>query len=180
MLLIQLTGLSGAGKSTLSQIVKQQLQKNGFAVEILDGDQLRKSMNKDLGFSKKDRQENIRRLGAMAYSLLSEKSIVIIAAINPFEETRRELEKNYGAKTIWLSCDIEILVKRDTKGLYKRAMLPNEHPDKISNLSGINDVYEEPMNPHLVIDTATEPVEESAKRLMDFIGRSMNPDSLQL
>ena len=84
MLLIQLTGLSGAGKSTLSQIVKQQLQKNGFAVEILDGDQLRKSMNKDLGFSKKDRQENIRRLGAMAYSLLSEKSIVIIAAINPF------------------------------------------------------------------------------------------------
>ena|SRR5580765_1758922 len=179
MLLIQMTGLSGAGKSTLSQIVKHQLQKDGFAVEILDGDQLRKSMNKDLGFSKDDRQENIRRLGALAYSLLSQKSIIIIAAINPFEETRKELEKKYGAKTIWISCAVEILVKRDTKGLYKRAMLPNDHPDKVSNLSGINDVYEEPMNADLVIDTAKEPVEESAKRLMDFIRRSLNPNSLR-
>jgi adenylylsulfate kinase len=177
MLLIQLTGLSGAGKSTLSQIVKQQLQKDGFTVEILDGDQLRKSMNKDLGFSKNDRLENIRRLGALAYSLLSQRNVIIIAAINPFEETRKELEKKYGAKTIWISCAIEILVKRDPKGLYKKAMLPNDHPDKISNLSGINDAYEEPVNADLVIDTATEPVEESAKKLMDFIRRSINTNS---
>jgi adenylylsulfate kinase len=177
MLLIQLTGLSGAGKSTLSRIVKQQLQKDGFTVEILDGDQLRKSMNKDLGFSKNDRLENIRRLGALAYSLLSQRNVIIIAAINPFEETRKELEKKYGAKTIWISCAIEILVKRDPKGLYKKAMLPNDHPDKISNLSGINDAYEEPVNADLVIDTATEPVEESAKKLMDFIRRSINTNS---
>jgi adenylylsulfate kinase len=180
MLLIQLTGLSGAGKSTLSQIVKQQLQKDGFSVEILDGDHLRNSMNKDLGFSKNDRQENIRRLGAMAYSLLTEKNIIIIAAINPFEEIRKELERKYCAKTIWISCAIEILIQRDPKGLYKRAMLPNDHPDKISNLTGINDVYEEPVKADLVIDTATEPVEESAKRLMDFIRCKINLNSRPL
>lgn len=169
MLFIQFTGLSGAGKTTLAQKVKQLFEAQRVSVELIDGDVYRATLCKDLGFSKADRCENIRRLGNKAHSLSEKTDIAIIAAINPYEEIRNELKLNYAAKTIWVKCAVEILSQRDTKGLYKRAGLPVDHPEKINNLTGVNDVYEIPLKPDLVIDTGNEPIEESAQKLYDFI-----------
>lgn len=168
-MLIQLTGLSGAGKSTIAAGVKELLDKAGYASIIIDGDEYRKTLCKDLGFSKEDRFENIRRLGKLAFSLTGKGAIAIIAAINPFEEIRKELRDEYGAKTVWVNCDLEELIKRDTKGLYKKALLPDNNPDKIHNLTGINDTFEEPVAADLVLNTTSEMPVESAEKLYQFI-----------
>src|SRR5439155_23541254 len=118
--------LSGAGKTTLARSVKTSLEKEGLPVEIIDGDNYRKTICKDLGFSREDRMENIRRLGSLADSFVQQQRIAIIAAINPYEEVRRELEQKYGARTVWIYCPLKVLIERDTKGLYKRAFLPDD------------------------------------------------------
>ena len=169
MLIIQLTGLSGSGKTTLSDHVKQKLEDRGLRVEIIDGDTYRKTLCSDLGFSKEDRSENIRRLGKAAYSFTGSSDVVIIAAINPFEQVRNELKLNYGVKTVWINCAIEVLIKRDTKGLYKRALLPENHPDKLNNLTGINDDYDFPLACDLVINTHEQTALQSGEILFDFI-----------
>lgn len=169
MLMIQLTGLSGAGKTTLAEKVKQLLEAKELKTEIIDGDIYRKTICKDLGFSKEDRCENIRRLGKAAHSFAGMRDIVIIAAINPFEQIRKELKEKYSAKTVWIKCDMPVLLTRDTKGLYKRAALPDDHPEKIFNLTGVNDVYEEPLSADLAIDTGNETIEQSSQKLYDFI-----------
>ena len=170
MLLIQLTGLSGAGKSTIANKVHDSLLQKGFTAEILDGDEYRRKFFTDLGFSPDDRKENIRRLGRVAQQFLRDKNVVLIAAINPYEEVRRELELlgSY-VKTAWIDCQIEVLEKRDTKGLYRRARLPDDHPEKLHNLTGINDPYEIPLLPHLVIHTDKESENESAAKLLSYI-----------
>jgi adenylylsulfate kinase len=175
MIFIQLTGLSGSGKSTLANAVKELLQKNGFDVEIIDGDVYRKKLCPDLGFSKEDRNENIRRLGFVANLLATHGVISILAAINPYEEVRRELS-NYGdhVKTVWINCDINTLIERDTKQLYKKALLPNGHPDKIYNLTGINDPFETPSDPDLVIDTHKHGITESIQMLYEFIVQNID------
>src|SRR5690242_18722738 len=172
MLVIQLFGLSGAGKSTIALAVKEQLSKENIHVEILDGDHIRKTLHKDLGFSKADRNENIRRMGALASAMSTNNHVIIIAAINPYEIIREELKVKYAAKTIWLNCSLPTLMERDTKGLYKRALLPDNHPDKIFDLSGVNDVFEEPGSPDLVIDTEKNSVKESVELLSHFIRSS--------
>lgn len=169
MNIFQMTGLSGAGKSTIALNVKAKLIEKGFAIEILDGDVFRKNLCSDLGFSKKDRNENIRRMGFVANLLAQNKVIVIISAINPYEEIRQELAQKYQAKTIFVECDIQTLQQRDTKGLYKRAFLPKNHPDCIHNLTGINDTFEMPISPDLVVNTASESIEESTSKVVDFI-----------
>lgn len=169
MVLLQMTGLSGAGKTTISSHVKEHLQHLGYQVELLDGDVFRKTLCRDLGFSKEDRCENIRRMGFVADLLTRNNIIVIIAAINPYEEIRRELQDNYGAKTVWVNCEIETLKQRDTKGLYRRAFLPENHPEKIKNLTGVNDVFEIPQNADLVLDTAQESVTQSVQKVVNFI-----------
>jgi adenylylsulfate kinase len=169
MLIIQLTGLSGSGKTTLSQYVKQKLEKQNLRVEIIDGDNYRKTLCSDLGFSKEDRCENIRRLGRIAYEFTGSSDVVIIAAINPFELIRKELTVKYGIKTVWINCDVAVLIKRDPKGLYKRALLPENHPDKLKNLTGINDNYDLPMDYDLVINTHTEGTEQSGNLFYNFI-----------
>lgn len=169
MLLIQLTGLSGAGKTTLAENIKLLSEAQQLKTEIIDGDIYRKTLCKDLGFSKADRGENIRRLGKAAHSFTGSKDIVIIAAINPFEQIRKELKEKYDAKTVWVKCDLDILLQRDTKGLYKRAMLPDDHRDKIFNLTGVNDMYEEPTSPNLVVDTGKETIEQSTQKIYQFI-----------
>lgn len=168
-MIIQLSGLSGAGKTTLARGVKSLLEKHSLKIEIIDGDAYRKTLCKDLGFSKEDRMENIRRLGKAAYSFKEQADIIIIAAINPFEETRNELTKKYGAKTVWIKCDIAVLIKRDTKELYKRALLHDDHPDKIFNLTGVNDTYEIPAEPDLVIDTSRETTRQSVQKFYEFL-----------
>lgn len=173
MLIIQLTGLSGSGKTTVSGHVKERLESLGLRVEIIDGDKYRKTLCSDLGFSKEDRCENIRRLGRAAYSFKGSCDVVIIAAINPFEEIRNELKLNYDIKTVWINCDIDVLIKRDTKGLYRRALLPEDHPDKLNNLTGINDSYDLPLACDLVINTHEQTTEQSGEVLFNFIMRRM-------
>ena len=169
MIIFQLTGLPASGKTTLSNIVKRKLEAEGTDVAVLDGDIVRKTIHKELGFSEEDRKENIRRLGLMAHALQQGNEIVIIAAISPYEEIRNELKNKYGAKTVWLKCSLEELMNRDPKGLYRRALLPADDPEKISNLSGINQDYEQPVNPDLVIDTEFNSIESSSTLLFDFI-----------
>ena len=168
-MIIQLTGLSGAGKTTIAEKTKEMLRADYSLVEIIDGDAYRKTINKDLGFSRQDREENIRRLGAMAYSFSSNNKIAIIAAINPFESVRKELSEKYGARTVWIKCNLDTLFKRDTKGLYKRTLLPDSDANKLFNLTGVNDVYEVPAAANLVINTTREDAEESANKLYSFI-----------
>lgn len=172
IMIIQLTGLSGAGKSTLAVGVKPLLEKQSLKVEIIDGDVYRKTLCKDLGFSKEDRMENIRRLGEAAWSFKNRADIIIIAAINPFEAIRNELKEKYGTKTIWVKCEFPVLLKRDTKGLYKRALLHDDHPDKLFNLTGVNDTYEVPASPDLVIDSSREPAAQSVLTFYEFLLRS--------
>lgn len=175
MLFIQLTGLSGSGKSTIANGVKELLQGSGFRAEVIDGDVYRKKLCSDLGFSKSDRHENIRRLGFVANKFAEDGIISILAAINPYEEVRKELSM-YGphVKTVWINCDLNTLIKRDTKQLYKKAMLPDDHPDKIKNLTGVNDPYESPENPDLVINTAIESEDKSVKILFEYIIKKIN------
>lgn len=169
MPIFQMTGLSGAGKSTISLEVAQILNLQGYKVEILDGDETRKTVCKDLGFSKEDRIENIERLGFIGNLLSKHGIIVLIAAINPYESARQSLVINYLAKTIWVKCDIETLKKRDTKGLYKRAMLTDDSPNKIHNLTGISDTFEKPLTFDLMIDTSQETIEQSVESVTKFI-----------
>jgi adenylylsulfate kinase len=169
MQIIQLTGLSGCGKTTLSNKIKQLFAAQNIHIEILDGDQYRKTLCKDLGFSKNDRLENIRRLGNFASSLINQYPVIIIAAINPYEEARAELKSKHNAKVVWINCELESLILRDTKGLYKRALLPDEDPDKIFNLTGVNDSYETPLNYDLKLNTHLETIDESSVKLYKFI-----------
>lgn len=166
---IQFTGLSGAGKSTLANQVKNKLSEKGLKVEVIDGDIFRQVLCKDLGFSKEDRNENIRRLSFVANLLSNHGIIVIMAAINPYEEIREEIRQKYQAKTVWINCELQTLFERDTKGLYKRASLPEGHPDKLHNLTGFGDTYETPPNPDLIINSHLEDIEESSLKLINFI-----------
>ena len=169
MLLIQLTGLSGSGKTTLAYGAAQRLEDGGIQVHIIDGDEYRKTLCRDLGFSKADRQENIRRLGAAAYKLLQPGSVAIISAINPFGETRKELEERYDAQTVWINCPLPVLIQRDTKGLYRRAGLPEGDPQRVSNLTGVNDIYEAPLHPALTIHTHLTTTSEAIGQLCDYV-----------
>lgn len=169
MLLLQFTGLSGAGKTTLANSVARLLVQEGIDTEVLDGDVYRATICKDLGFSKADRQENIRRLGLMANSFSAVKQVAIIAAINPYEANRNELEMQFGAKTVWIHCTKSVLVQRDTKGLYKRFFLPKNHPQKVNNLTGMDDVYEPPPNADLVVETHLQTEAEASQMLHRYI-----------
>jgi adenylylsulfate kinase len=170
MLLIQLFGLSGAGKTTLAREVKNELLKSNFKVEIIDGDEYRKVICKDLSFTQNDRIENIRRLGFIGNILARNGIIVILSAISPYEVARQELKNQYqNVYSIWLDCPIEELIKRDTKGLYYRALLPGNDPDKINNLTGINDKFEIPENPDLIIDTKENNINDAKDKLLNFI-----------
>lgn len=176
MILIQLFGLSGAGKTTLAEAVKNELTGKNLKVEIIDGDEYRKIICKDLSFTKNDRIENIRRLGFIGNILARNGIIAILSAISPYEVAREELNQQYhNVYSIWLDCPIEELIKRDTKGLYYRALLPADDPDKINNLTGINDTFEIPKNPDLIINTQENDISEAKNKLLKFIYEKIEP-----
>ena len=170
MILIQLTGLSGSGKTTISNLVCKMLSELNYPVEILDGDVYRNTLCKDLGFSRADRRENNRRLGILGMLLVKHHIIVIISTINPYEEDRRALAcQASNIYTVWINSSLETLVSRDTKGLYRRAMRDASSQDFLNNFTGVNDTYEQPLNPDLIILTDQETSTESANRLLAFI-----------
>ncbi len=172
-MIIQFCGLSGAGKTTLALGAKKKLKALNIPVEIIDGDVYRTFICRDLGFSKQDRMENIRRLAFIAHTFSAHDITAIICAINPYEEVRKEIKKNYeNVKTVFINCPMNELVKRDTKGLYKKAMLPEGHKERVSNLTGVNDPFEVPSAADLVIDTDKEDVEACVQKLVDFIRKN--------
>jgi adenylylsulfate kinase len=169
-MILQFCGLSGAGKTTLARMVQHQLRKEGFLIEILDGDEYRKTLCNDLGFSQKDRHRNMLRIAFVANQLSRYGVISLISAINPYDATRNEIRRTYrNVKTVHVDCPIPALIKRDTKGLYRKALLPDGHPEKIQNLTGINDTFEVPLNPDLYLNTSEESKEECALQIVHFI-----------
>lgn len=169
-LFIQMTGMSGAGKTTLAMALKKRLQKKGLNVEIIDGDEYRKELCEDLGFSREDREENIKRLSFVGKVLGRNNVICIMSAINPYNSTREEVKrKNLNSKMVYIKCSQEELMARDTKGLYKRAFLEDGHPDKVYNFTGISDPFDEPINADLTIETDKEDVSSSIEKLEKFI-----------
>ena len=158
---IWFTGLSGSGKSTLSEIIEQRLRERGRNVEVLDGDIVRTHLSKGLGFSREDRDTNIKRI-AFVCSLLTRHGVVCIsAAIAPYREARDWARQHIGNFVeIYVKCPIDVCRQRDVKGLYK---LVDE--GKIKGFTGVDDPYEEPEHPELVIETDKETIEESLERI---------------
>jgi adenylyl-sulfate kinase len=155
------TGLSGAGKSTLSQLVANRLCAHGARVELLDGDVVRTRLSKGLGYSKEDRDENIRRIGFVCELLTRHGVIAIAAAISPYRAIRDELRAAIpNFVEIHVTCPLEILIERDVKGLYKKAIA-----GEIAQFTGITDPYESPLRPELTIDSSRESAEESCQRV---------------
>jgi adenylylsulfate kinase len=158
---IWFTGLSGAGKSTLSEAIEQRLRHIGRNVEILDGDVVRTHLSKGLGFSREDRDTNIKRI-AFVCSLLTRNGVICIsAAIAPYREARSWARQEIGNFVeVYVKCPIDVCRQRDVKGLYK---LVDE--GKIKGFTGVDDPYEEPENPELVVETNLESIEESVNRI---------------
>jgi len=155
------TGLSGAGKSTLSQLVATRLCAHGARVELLDGDVIRTRLSKGLGFSKEDRDENIRRIGFVCELLTRQGVIAIAAAISPYRTIRDELRASISAFVeVHVTCPLEVLVERDVKGLYKKALA-----GEIPHFTGVTDPYEPPLRPELVVDSSRESPQESCERV---------------
>jgi adenylylsulfate kinase len=169
-MIIQFCGLSGSGKTTLANNAKYFFDTKKVNIEIIDGDEYRKLLCADLGFSRKDRITNIRRLAFVAGKLSKYNIIPIICAINPYEQIRQEVANQYSnVKTVYIKCSLQELIRRDTKGMYSKAFLPDYDVNKINNLSGVNDLFEPPIDPNLVIETDDESIFESSQKLINFI-----------
>ena len=158
---IWLTGLSGAGKSTLSEVIELRLRERGRNVEVLDGDIVRTHLSKGLGFSKEDRDTNIKRI-AFVCGLLSRNGVACIsAAISPYRQTRAWARAHIGNFIeIYVKCPIEVCRQRDVKGLYKLA-----DEGKLKGFTGVDDPYEEPLHPELIVETDRETVAQSVARI---------------
>ena len=157
------TGLSGAGKSTVSKIIEAELSKRDLRVEVLDGDVIRTHLSKGLGFSKADRDTNIRRIGWVCEVLSRNGVVAIAAAISPYREIRDEVRGKVGRFVeVYMECPIPILADRDVKGLYKKALA-----GEIKNFTGVDDPYEPPIGPEVVCHTdGRETPEQSAAKVI--------------
>jgi adenylyl-sulfate kinase len=160
------TGLSGAGKTTISELLAEQLKERGSKLEILDGDIVRENLSKGLGFSKEDRDTNIRRIAFVA-DLLSRNGVpVITAAISPYREIRDEAREIMGERfiEIYVKASVEVCAERDVKGLYEKAF-----KGEIKEFTGVSDPYEAPLNPELTVETEHESAEESAGKILSLL-----------
>lgn len=169
--IIQFTGLSGSGKTTLSNGVKSELESQGYKVALIDADVYRQTLCSDLGFSKADRLENIKRLGRLAKALAPDFDLILMAAINPYQEARNSIKEQYDAPLVFLDCPLDVLIARDPKGLYKKALLDEQDPDYIVNFTGISDPYERPEHTDMTLDTGRLSEQECVDRLVDYIHR---------
>lgn len=162
---IWFTGLSGSGKTTIAHILVNRLKELGKKVEVLDGDVVRTNLSKGLGFSKEDRDTNIKRIGFVAHLLSRNGVVTIAAAISPYQEIRdynREIIEDF--VEVYTKCDMDTLVSRDVKGLYKKALA-----GEIKGFTGVDDPYEAPKNPEVLVETNKETPEESAEKILKKI-----------
>lgn len=162
---IWLTGLPGAGKTTIARIVENELRSKGVNVEVLDGDEVRKNLSPELGFTKQDRETHAKRVVYISKLLSRNNIVTLVALISPYREFRQYARETIGKDfvEVWVKASAETCRKRDPKGLYKKAQ-----EGKITNLTGPQDPYEPPLNPEMVIDTESEAQEASAKRVLEF------------
>jgi sulfate adenylyltransferase/3'-phosphoadenosine 5'-phosphosulfate synthase len=161
------TGLSGAGKSTIANALQAELARRGRQSELLDGDEVRTHLSKGLGFSKEDRDTNIRRIGYVARLIARSGGIAITAAISPYRDVRDEIRNQTpGFVEIFVQCPLDTLVERDIKGLYSKAI-----SGEIANFTGVSDPYEEPIRPEVVCDTSRESLDESLAKVIDKLER---------
>ncbi len=157
------TGLPCSGKTTIADGVAEKLRGKGYRVERLDGDTVRRSLTSDLGFSKEDRDENIKRVTFVA-KLLTRNGVVVLATfVSPYRERRRRSREEIGVFIeVYVRCSIEECMRRDVKGMYRKALA-----GEITGFTGVDDPYEEPQSPELVLDTDSETVEESVDKVIE-------------
>src|SRR4051795_8000178 len=162
------TGLSGAGKTTISRLLEGHLLERGSKLELLDGDVVRRNLSKGLGFSKKDRDTNIRRIAFVADALSRNGVYVLAAAISPYRATRDEARALMGDRfvEVYLKASVAECARRDVKGLYAKAL-----HGELLGFTGVSDPYEEPLAPDLVLDTERESAEESAAKVIAVVER---------
>ncbi|HLZ07394.1 MAG TPA: adenylyl-sulfate kinase [Chloroflexota bacterium] len=160
------TGLSGAGKSTITGQLVEIIRKRRGNAEVLDGDVVRTNLSKGLGFSKEDRDTNIRRIGFVCELLTRNGVPVISAAISPYRDVRDEVRKMIGSGfvEVFVDCPLDALVARDVKGLYAKALR-----GEILNFTGVNDPYEAPLNPEVTVNTDRETLEESVAKIVAYL-----------
>jgi adenylyl-sulfate kinase len=155
------TGLSGAGKSTISGIIEKRLREADAKIEVLDGDVVRENLSKGLGFSKEDRDINIRRIGFVCELLTRNGVIAMVAAISPYRAVREEIRSRIANFVeVYVECPLEVVAARDVKGLYKRAIA-----GEIPQFTGVSDPYEPPLHPEVVVPSDRENPEQSANRV---------------
>lgn len=156
------TGLPSSGKSTLAKVLRDEIEKKNRHVEILDGDEVRLRLSKGLGFSKKDRDENIRRISYVAKIITRCGAVALTCAISPYKSIRQEArEEIQDFIEVFVDCELEQCIKRDLKGLYKKAL-----SGEIKNFTGISDPYEKPDNPEITVNTTSETIEQSLKKIV--------------
>ena len=160
------TGLSGSGKSTISDVIVKEFERRGVPVEVLDGDVVRENLSKGLGFSKEDRDTNIRRIAFVADLVSKHGTPVITAAISPYREIRDEARQLMNGRMIeaYVATSLEECERRDVKGLYAKA-----RSGEIPEFTGVSDPYEPPESPELVVETEGRTPEESAQRILDYL-----------
>jgi adenylyl-sulfate kinase len=162
------TGLSGAGKSTLANLLEKELRNCGMKVEVLDGDVIRTHLSKGLGFSKEDRDTNIRRIGWVCQVLSRNNVVAIAAAISPYREIRDEIRANIrDFVEVYVEAPISVLAERDVKGLYKKALA-----GELKNFTGVSDPYEPPVHAEIVCHSDRETVKESLAKILSFLETS--------
>lgn len=157
------TGFSGAGKSTIADALTKKLQIEGYNLEVLDGDEIRENLTKDLGFSKEDRDTNIRRIGFVAKLLVRNGVIVLVPVISPYRAIREEMRANIkNFVEVFVNAPLSICEKRDVKGLYKKV-----RAGEIKQFTGIDDPYEPPTNPEVECRTDKEELAESVEKIFN-------------
>ncbi len=161
------TGMSGAGKSTISRLVELKLRQLGARVEVLDGDVVRTHLSKGLGFSKEDRDENVRRIGFVCELLARNGVIAVAAAISPYRDVRDEVRARIpNFVEVFVECPVEVLAERDVKGLYRRALA-----GEIPHFTGISDPYEPPLSPEVTVNSSEETPEQSVEKIWATLER---------
>ncbi len=169
--LLWFTGLSGSGKSTLANLVEMELHKKGLSTYILDGDNVRQGINKDLSFSHQDRSENIRRIAEISTLMLDAGVLTLAAFVSPYIKDRDAVKQIVGQDNvleIYVNTSLAACERRDVKGLYKKA-----RAGEIKNMTGISAPYQAPLNPDLEVVTDGQPIEKSVKTILEFINKKL-------